>query len=139
MKTPRNAASRPLAYRDGAGRPFRLVQTDEMQRILHHIDREASGRIEVPELVTTPGAKRRFLVSSLQEEAITTAILEGANRDAAPSAGRSPVARRGPRRPAGPRSATTRAPRPTAGRRGHRRRAATRRGPLASCAVDARR
>lgn len=79
LKMARNAASRPLAYRDGAGRPFRLVQTDEMQRILHHIDREASGRIEVPELVTTPGAKRRFLVSSLQEEAITTAILEGAN------------------------------------------------------------
>jgi Fic family protein len=67
----------PLVGVDGA--PFTFTLTDEVHRYLHRIDRDASGQITVTDPVLNPEGSRRYLVSSLIEEAITSSQLEGAN------------------------------------------------------------
>ena len=67
-----------LPMTDLAGRPFHFAMTDAVSRLVHEIDQDASGRIELPELVATPHTRDRYLVSSLVEEAITSSQLEGA-------------------------------------------------------------
>ena len=49
-----------------------------LYRMLHEVDRDASGRIELPADVVTADSRNRYLVSSLIEEAITSSQLEGA-------------------------------------------------------------
>ncbi len=66
----------PLADRDG--NPFGFVITGEALRLLRQVDRDASGQITLSEDVATPEIRRRYLVSSLMEEAITSSQLEGA-------------------------------------------------------------
>lgn len=52
---------------------------DEALRTLHFIDQRAAGKVAMPEVVTeSEGAKRRYLVNSLIEEAIRSSQLEGA-------------------------------------------------------------
>jgi len=47
--------------------------------LLHEVDREASGRIEVPRAdVVNPDQRERYVMNSLIEEAITSSQLEGA-------------------------------------------------------------
>ena len=46
--------------------------------MLHQVDRDASGRIELPADVANTDARNRYLVNSLIEEAITSSQLEGA-------------------------------------------------------------
>jgi Fic family protein len=46
--------------------------------MLHAIDRDASGRIAVPDSITNPQTRDRYIQSSLIEEAITSSQLEGA-------------------------------------------------------------
>jgi Fic family protein len=53
--------------------------TDSVFRQVHAIDREASGRIELPEDVTNPAVRDRYIVSSLIEEAFRSSQLEGAS------------------------------------------------------------
>lgn len=59
-------------------KPFVYGMQPFIQRMLHLVDRDASGRIELPEVVTSPHTRDRFLVRSLIEEAITSSQLEGA-------------------------------------------------------------
>src|SRR5690348_2198632 len=70
--------SRPLALADSVGRPFTFAMTDTVQRLVHELDRDASGRIELPEPVTDRATRDRYIVHSLIEEAITSSQLEGA-------------------------------------------------------------
>ncbi len=56
-----------------------FVVTDAVQRLVHQVDRDASGRIELPEDVTNRATRDRYIVSSLIEEAITSSQLEGAS------------------------------------------------------------
>jgi Fic family protein len=79
MKIARHAGAKPLPLTDTRGMPFHYVLTPGMHEILHIIDSKAAGRIAMPEQVTTPGPRERFLVSSLVEEAITSSQLEGAS------------------------------------------------------------
>jgi len=79
IKWARSAISRELPLSDARGRRFTYTMPDEAYELLHEIDQRASGNIAVAELVTTPGAQRRYLVSSLIEEAITSSQLEGAS------------------------------------------------------------
>lgn len=79
MKIARHAGGKPLPLTDTRGMPFHYVLTPGMHEALHIIDSKAAGRIAMPEQVTTPGPRERFLVSSLVEEAITSSQLEGAS------------------------------------------------------------
>jgi len=46
--------------------------------MLHRVDREASGQIQLPEPVTNPQTRDRYILNSLIEEAFTSSVLEGA-------------------------------------------------------------
>ena len=58
---------------------FGFSITDVAQRLLHEVDRDASGRIELPEDVTNPANRDRYVVNSLIEEAFRSSQLEGAS------------------------------------------------------------
>jgi Fic family protein len=77
-KLARQPVARPLPFRDKAGRPFSYCAPDSVQSLLHDVDRNAAGDIQIPELVTTPQNRDRYIVRSLMEEAITSSQLEGA-------------------------------------------------------------
>lgn len=79
IKLSRRPLSRPIGMADASGRAFSYVITDDMLRLLHHVDQRCSGRIAIPEVVTDEGqARRHYLVNSLMEEAIRSSQLEGA-------------------------------------------------------------
>jgi Fic family protein len=78
VKLSRRQGSRSLPFEDVNGAPFSYVLTDQALSLLHRIDRQASGRITVPEAITNEATRDRYLVSSLMEEAISSSLLEGA-------------------------------------------------------------
>ncbi len=67
----------PLA--DPQGLRFGYCMPDPAYEMTHLVDRQASGEIAISEVVTSPGMRNRYLVSSLIEEAITSSQLEGAS------------------------------------------------------------
>jgi len=69
---------KPISLTDLAGRPFQLSQPDEVLKDLHFIDLGAGGLLGLPEPITNPQTKDRYLINSLIEEAITSSQLEGA-------------------------------------------------------------
>lgn len=77
-KLARQSALRRLPFNDKAARPFTYSVPDNVQALLHEVDRNAAGQIQIPELVTTPQNRDRYIVRSLMEEAITSSQLEGA-------------------------------------------------------------
>jgi len=77
-KLARQSGLRSLPFRDKAARPFTYGTPDTVQALLHEVDRNAAGQIQIPELVTTPQNRNRYIVRSLMEEAITSSQLEGA-------------------------------------------------------------
>lgn len=95
IKLARQAGTENLPLIDRHGTPFKYSLTPEILEALHIIDSKAAGRIAMPEPVTTPGPRERFLVRSLVEEAITSSQLEGASTTRAAAmdmirSGRSP-------------------------------------------------
>ena len=79
IKFKRNASRHELPFKDVHGTPFSFTDTGDLYRRLHQVDRDASGRIEVPDTNTVnSGDRERYLVNSLIEEAITSSQLEGA-------------------------------------------------------------
>jgi Fic family protein len=60
------------------GHPFSYRIIDLIQEGLHKLDLQAGGAVQMPEPITNPETKRRYLVRSLMEEAITSSQLEGA-------------------------------------------------------------
>ncbi|MEK6609451.1 MAG: Fic family protein [Gemmatimonadota bacterium] len=79
VKFARQPLYHELPLRDTAGAPFRYAVVDPALRMLHHVDKNASGAIRVDEVVTNPGTRDTYLVKSLMEEAITSSQLEGAS------------------------------------------------------------
>jgi hypothetical protein len=59
-------------------RPFRYYITDIVQELLHDIDSGAGGLIGIPDPITNPQTRDRYVVSSLIVEATTSSQLEGA-------------------------------------------------------------
>ena len=53
--------------------------TDTVQRLVHGIDRDASGNISLPEDVTDSATRDRYIANSLIEEAFRSSQLEGAS------------------------------------------------------------
>ncbi|MBX3730423.1 MAG: Fic family protein [Candidatus Sumerlaeia bacterium] len=78
LKLARRAASQPIALTDGQGRPFVFTVPVSVQEALHAIDTGSGGLTSVPEAVTNPQTRDRYLVSSMIEEAISSSQLEGA-------------------------------------------------------------
>ncbi|RKX42158.1 MAG: Fic family protein [Verrucomicrobia bacterium] len=61
------------------GDSYCFTLPDPIPELLHHIDQNAGGRIEMPEEgLTNPQTRNRYLLHSLTEEAITSSQLEGA-------------------------------------------------------------
>ena len=79
IKFARFSLSRELPMADKFGRLFSFTMPPLVTEHLHEIDSRGSGRIAMPNEVTNPQTKTRFLVRSLIEEAITSSQLEGAS------------------------------------------------------------
>lgn len=79
IKLARIPLRKPLPLLDKNQVPFAIATPDPMQRQLSELDRDLSGRVSIPEQLTNPGTRDRFVVSALIEEAITSSQLEGAS------------------------------------------------------------
>lgn len=96
VRMARRSSARAIpALKDKDGHPFSFNLPDGVLEACDAVAREASGQIQVSELVTDPDTRDRYVVNSLIEEAITSSQLEGAatsRRDAKDMirAGRAP-------------------------------------------------
>ena len=77
-KSERMGALKPVPLNDKQGTPFRFCIPDLVQKELHAIDVGAGHSIGIPEPITNPQTRDRYLIRSLMEEAITSSQLEGA-------------------------------------------------------------
>ena len=78
LKFARSQGRRWIPLRDRDGQRFSFSTPDPVLKRLHEIDRDASGRIELPEAIANPQTKDRYVQNSLIEEAVTSSQLEGA-------------------------------------------------------------
>ncbi len=78
LKLKRKAAYRELLLMDKKRRPFRYFIPETVQKLLHEIDFGAGAYLGMPEPLTNPQTRDRYLISSLIQEAITSSQLEGA-------------------------------------------------------------
>jgi Fic family protein len=79
VKLARHQLYQRLPILDRQGQPFVYALPGIALQMLHQIDRDASGNIRMPEQVTNPHTRDKYLISSLIEEAITSSQLEGAS------------------------------------------------------------
>ena len=79
VKFSRFTMRREIPLKDKANRRFHFTMPPLITEHLHEIDSRGSGRIAMPDEVTNPQTRTRFLVRSLIEEAITSSQLEGAS------------------------------------------------------------
>lgn len=79
IKLSRIALERELPLRDKSGHAFTVSITGNMQRKLHYLDREAAGAIQSSGMVDDDSTRKRYLMRSLIEEAMTSSQLEGAS------------------------------------------------------------
>ena len=64
---------------DTRGEPFSYTQPSIVQHVLHRIDLQLGGNITATgPTITTDEERTRYLISSLQEEAISSSLIEGA-------------------------------------------------------------
>lgn len=78
LKMRRQTGYRTIPLKDLGGRPFHFTVPDLVTDLLHQIDRGGGTFVEIPEPVTNPEQRDRYVVRSLMEEAITSSQLEGA-------------------------------------------------------------
>ncbi len=69
---------RQIPLTDSNGNHFQFCIPDMVLKELHEIDIGAGGALGVPEPITNPQTKDRYMIRSLMEEAITSSQLEGA-------------------------------------------------------------
>ena len=79
LKLARQASYQRLPLLAKDGEPFVHTLPDVALRMLHQIDRDASGSIRGSDQITSPQLRDTYLMSSLVEEAITSSQLEGAS------------------------------------------------------------
>lgn len=79
IKLARANGMRDFALRSSSGRPFVYSLPDPVLETLHWLDQHAAGEVVVIETIKEAGDRRRYLVNSLFEEAITSSQLEGAS------------------------------------------------------------
>ncbi|MDO9542116.1 MAG: Fic family protein [Kiritimatiellia bacterium] len=78
IKLRRGGLLKDIPLLDKEGKPFRFGVPDLVQAELHDIDVGAGRSIGIPEPITNPQTRDRYLIRSLIEEAITSSQLEGA-------------------------------------------------------------
>ena len=78
LKMNRQVTRRKLSLLDKAGVPFSFVVPDSVTDLLHQIDRGGGTLVDLPETMSSPEQRDRYVVRSLMEEAITSSQLEGA-------------------------------------------------------------
>lgn len=78
QKLSRLEALKPIGLKDRSGKPFQFAIAGLVMEELHQIDLGAGGLVSIPEPITNPQTRDRYLVRSLMEEAITSSQLEGA-------------------------------------------------------------
>ncbi len=79
LKLMRQAGRVQTPVVDVHGHHFTYLLTEEVQRCLHVIDKEAGGPVTRAGLPTSPETRNRYLASSLMEEAIASSRIEGAS------------------------------------------------------------
>lgn len=79
IKLARDKMKRAIPLKDKQDQPFTYTLPDPLLEMLHRVDREASGQIQLPEPVTNPQTRDRYILNSLIEEAFTSSVLEGAS------------------------------------------------------------
>lgn len=79
MKWARRAVYKHLPFRDATGTDFKFAMLDAFQRELHWLDQHAAGTLTASHPILSVEMKNTYLISSLQEEAITSSQLEGAS------------------------------------------------------------
>ena len=77
-KLTRSTARHQLPFTDKDGNHFSYTDSGYLYRLLHKVDQDAGGGIGMPEHVTGPEERNRYLARSIMEEAITSSQLEGA-------------------------------------------------------------
>ena len=78
IKLRRAGLLKEIPLKDKEGRPFQFGVPDLVQAELHDIDVGAGRSLGVPEPITNPQTRDKYLIRSLIEEAITSSQLEGA-------------------------------------------------------------
>lgn len=79
LKWERSGGMRELPLTDGGGHRFSYGLPDVVLKSLRAVDRHCSGEVAMEDVVTSEGgARQRYLVNSLMEEAIRSSQLEGA-------------------------------------------------------------
>ncbi len=78
-KLARLPLQKTLPIVDAEGRPFKYATPDNVLRMLHQIDRNASGQIKMAEPIANAKTRDMYLLKSLIEEAINSSQLEGAS------------------------------------------------------------
>ncbi len=76
LKLARKGKAIPLT--DTRGRLFQFGVPELVLAELHQIDLGSGGLVSLPEPITNPETRDRYIISSLMEEAITSSQLEGA-------------------------------------------------------------
>lgn len=78
LKFQRSAALRSIPLHDIKGAPFQLCVPDKVAAELHKIDLGAGSALALPDPITNPQTRDRYVIRSLVEESITSSQLEGA-------------------------------------------------------------
>ncbi len=78
LKLKRSAALTPIRLVDTAGKRFQFSVPDKVLAELHRIDVGAGGALNLPDQITNPQTRDRYVIRSLVEESITSSQLEGA-------------------------------------------------------------
>jgi Fic family protein len=78
VKLQRHGTLRQIPLKDKKGNSFRFCVPETVAQQLHLIDMGAGAMIGIPEPITNPQTKDKYLIRSLMEEAITSSQLEGA-------------------------------------------------------------
>ena len=78
QKLSRMDALQPIPLKDAAQGAFQFAVPELVMEELHQIDLGAGGLVSIPEPITNPQTRDRYLISSLMEEAIASSQLEGA-------------------------------------------------------------
>jgi Fic family protein len=79
IKMARLSMAKVLPLEDKSGQNFTVSITSTMQRQLHFLDKEAAGAIVGADMVDDESTRKRYLMRSLIEEAMTSSQLEGAS------------------------------------------------------------